>query len=146
MPSKQTKNFKREERPSTVTSSTVRPRSSNVQQRNRSLRKRARRPYIRSRWITSNFRNITSGRSSMVAEDTSSNLSRFTPEELRKLPFNTVLESNHLFPPKREQSPPAIIISEEEILRQERAIAALEKNRKVIIAYDSHLPTHPFIV
>ncbi|KAI6189660.1 PHD finger protein 10 [Aphelenchoides bicaudatus] len=55
---------------------------------------------------------------------------RFTPEELRKLPFNTVIEPADLFPPKREPSPLPIRVSDEELIRQERAIAALEKNRK----------------
>jgi len=53
----------------------------------------------------------------------------FTPAELRKLPFNTVLESSYLFPPRREQSPFPIRVSDDELSRQERAIAALERSK-----------------
>lgn len=58
-------------------------------------------------------------------------LFRFKPEELRKLPINTVLDPLQLFAPRREPSPIPIRVSDEELRRQEMAIAALERSKKV---------------
>ncbi|CAK5024008.1 unnamed protein product [Meloidogyne enterolobii] len=40
---------------------------------------------------------------------------KFTSTELRSLPFNTVLNTRRLFPPKRDLSPPSIKLTEEEL-------------------------------
>ncbi|KAI6213817.1 Bystin family protein [Aphelenchoides besseyi] len=57
----------------------------------------------------------------------------FPADALRRLPLNTVLDTSHLFPPKREASPLPIRVTDEELLRQERAIAALEKTKQEVV-------------
>ena len=55
----------------------------------------------------------------------------FTPAELRRLPFGTIMDAEHLFVPRREASPPPIRVTDEEIARQTRVFAALERSRPV---------------
>ncbi|EGT57962.1 hypothetical protein CAEBREN_23443 [Caenorhabditis brenneri] len=44
----------------------------------------------------------------------------YTPEELRRLPLGTVTDSDYLFPPVREASPPPLIIAEQDLIRAKR--------------------------
>uniref|UniRef100_A0A914R5U0 Uncharacterized protein n=1 Tax=Parascaris equorum TaxID=6256 RepID=A0A914R5U0_PAREQ len=41
---------------------------------------------------------------------------KFSPEELRRLPFGTILDYEYLLPPKRGTSPPPVIVHDEELL------------------------------
>ncbi|KAI6227455.1 hypothetical protein M3Y99_01255900 [Aphelenchoides fujianensis] len=54
----------------------------------------------------------------------------FPHETLRKLPLNSVLDTAHLFPPRRGVSPPPIRVSDDELLRQERTLAALDRTKQ----------------
>ncbi|EYC43458.1 hypothetical protein Y032_0493g2436 [Ancylostoma ceylanicum] len=49
---------------------------------------------------------------------------KFTPGELRRLPLGSVLDGEHLFPVHREPSPPPINVSEKDMQRFEKLIAA----------------------
>jgi len=65
---------------------------------------------------------------------------RFTSNELRRLPLNTVLDAEHLFPPKREMSPPPVRVTNEDLVRQERA---LERIADRVKKESSPLPDTP---
>ena len=45
---------------------------------------------------------------------------KFTPEELNRLPLGTVMNTDHLYPPQRDASPPPLTIAEVDLSRQQR--------------------------
>ncbi|KAF1754247.1 hypothetical protein GCK72_020807 [Caenorhabditis remanei] len=45
---------------------------------------------------------------------------KFTPDELNRLPLGTVMNTDHLYPPQRDASPPPLTIAEVDLSRQQR--------------------------
>uniref|UniRef100_A0A914YML7 PHD-type domain-containing protein n=1 Tax=Panagrolaimus superbus TaxID=310955 RepID=A0A914YML7_9BILA len=64
---------------------------------------------------------------------------RYTPEELKKFPLNTVIENDDLFPPLlRGRSPPPVVISDIEIQKMNDA-----KEKAPIFRQNSHATLEP---
>ncbi|KAL7073198.1 hypothetical protein ACQ4LE_007073 [Meloidogyne hapla] len=67
---------------------------------------------------------------------------KFDSTELRSLPLNTVLNTKRLFPPKRDLSPPAIKLTEEELTGpKEESNLTNGKNINNFLSLNGHKPT-----